>query len=62
MNKLICSLFLAVALVVANVHAQDEEVSIKPARLLIDKRVVNDILVEGQELKINYKIYNVGDK
>lgn len=32
-----------------------------PARLLVSKNVLNNIIVQGKDLSIEYKIYNVGE-
>lgn len=33
-----------------------------PARLLVSKNVLNNIIVQGKDLSIEYKIYNVGER
>ena len=40
------------------VHAQDES----PARLLVEKRILNKYLVEDKDIVIHYHIFNVGQR
>lgn len=44
------------------VPEDDEAKPNTPARLLVDKRILNEYLVENQHINIKYSIYNVGGK
>ena len=52
--KLCASLLLCISCVVS----QDEE----SARLLVSKHVLNQMLVEGKDVTVEYKLFNVGER
>ena len=55
MKSLLCVLLLSVVCLVSS--ADDEN-----ARLLASKNILNEILVEGRDLTVQYTIYNVGGR
>ena len=55
MRSLLCVLLLSLACLVSS--ADDEN-----ARLLASKNILNEILVEGRDLTVEYTIYNVGGR
>ena len=63
--KYLHALFLACLLYTCAgevVQEDDEPKPNTPARLLVDKRILNEYLVENQHINIKYSIYNVGGK
>ena len=58
MKLLVAAVLLAVGCFVPSL-GNDEE---SDARLLVSKNILNQYLVEGKDLTIEYKIFNVGSK
>ena len=59
MNKLI-ALFALIVVANAAITGTDEETS--PARLLVEKKILNKYLVEARDIVVNYQIFNVGGR
>jgi translocon-associated protein subunit beta len=56
------SLFSVFLLILLNtLSTADEEVA-TPARLLIEKQILNKYLVENRDIIIHYNIFNVGQR
>lgn len=62
MRHLCASLTLLLAMFAIALSAPDagEEGTGGPARLLVEKRILNKYLVEGKDIVVNYHLYNVG--
>ncbi|KAI1283061.1 Translocon-associated protein subunit beta [Halotydeus destructor] len=58
MNKLILTALACVALASLSSGATEEPSS--PARILVEKKILNTYLVESRDIVVNYKIFNVG--
>jgi len=52
--------FTCLLTILANVMVLGEEEVTAPARLLIEKQILNKYLVESRDIVVNYNIFNVG--
>ncbi len=56
------SLFSVFLLILLNMLATADEEVASPARLLIEKQILNKYLVENRDIIVHYKIFNVGQR